>query len=204
MCGPRQLFFFHCGPETPKGWIPRLKPFESPPHRPSVKVHAGIPRFIVLYRCCVLYKLKAGPFKQTDYNSLNCHPRFIAIVWNRTRSISKVGLYSIEHRLFTLLVSLPTRDWWSAKQHLANIIVVLGTLTTWSLKMSRGVNQMGPGVGNKKKILGWLTQPERGRTCGGGPGVASYNKSGLLKKPVPVFEVVHKHCEKWKKSSSWF
>ena len=22
MCGPRQLFFFQCGPETPKGWTP--------------------------------------------------------------------------------------------------------------------------------------------------------------------------------------
>ena len=22
MCGPRQLFFFQCGPETPKGWAP--------------------------------------------------------------------------------------------------------------------------------------------------------------------------------------
>ena len=22
MCGPRQLFFFHCSPETPKGWTP--------------------------------------------------------------------------------------------------------------------------------------------------------------------------------------
>ena len=31
-CGPRQLFFFQCGPETPKGWAPLLqtcgKPFK--------------------------------------------------------------------------------------------------------------------------------------------------------------------------------
>ena len=24
MCGPRQLFFFQCGPEMPKGWTPLL------------------------------------------------------------------------------------------------------------------------------------------------------------------------------------
>ena len=24
MCGPRQLFFFQCGPETPKGWTPLM------------------------------------------------------------------------------------------------------------------------------------------------------------------------------------
>ena len=27
MCGPRQFFFFQCGPETPKGWTP-LEGFE--------------------------------------------------------------------------------------------------------------------------------------------------------------------------------
>ena len=26
MCGPRQLFFFQCGPEKPKGWAPLLVP----------------------------------------------------------------------------------------------------------------------------------------------------------------------------------
>ena len=25
MCGPRQLFFFQCGPEMPKGWTPKGK-----------------------------------------------------------------------------------------------------------------------------------------------------------------------------------
>ena len=24
MCGPRQLFFFQCGPEMPNGWTPLL------------------------------------------------------------------------------------------------------------------------------------------------------------------------------------
>ena len=25
MCGPRQLLFFQCGPEMPKGWTPLLE-----------------------------------------------------------------------------------------------------------------------------------------------------------------------------------
>ena len=29
MCGPRQLFFFQCGADTPKGWTPLLDPVKG-------------------------------------------------------------------------------------------------------------------------------------------------------------------------------
>ena len=48
MCGPRQLFFFQCGPETPKGWTPLLRLSVSMPPEfgcqnlfPSVIVFGG-------------------------------------------------------------------------------------------------------------------------------------------------------------------
>ena len=31
MCSPKQHFFFQCGPETPKGWTPRLEKCPHPP-----------------------------------------------------------------------------------------------------------------------------------------------------------------------------
>ena len=43
MCGPKQPFFFQCGPETPKVWTP-LK--ESPNWFPCLKVYFK-PTFLI-------------------------------------------------------------------------------------------------------------------------------------------------------------
>lgn len=75
-------------------------------HSPCPSKSICRPRFIAFYRCCVLYKSKARPFKQKDYNSLYFDTCFIAVIWNWTCSIFKVRLYSIENELFILILSV--------------------------------------------------------------------------------------------------
>lgn len=57
----------------------------------------GMPRYIALHRC-VFYKLKARASTSRDCRSLYCSAPFIAVVWNRTPSISEVCLCSAENR----------------------------------------------------------------------------------------------------------
>ena len=49
MCGPRQLFFFQCGPETPKGWTPLL--------------HSALP----MRPHCILKAARAAPGRMAGY-----------------------------------------------------------------------------------------------------------------------------------------
>lgn len=67
----------------------------------QVTLHTDTLRFIAL--CCTSQILRILGFflqievktlyQQIDYDSLDCDTSFIAVIWNRTHSISKVYLY---------------------------------------------------------------------------------------------------------------
>lgn len=55
----------------------------------------GIPSFIVLHGCCIIYKLKTppSPDQQKDHDLLYCDTLFIVVGWSQIRNNSDVCLY---------------------------------------------------------------------------------------------------------------
>lgn len=60
--------------------------------------------FIALHRYGFFDKLKGKNFhQQKDYDLLYCDTQFIAMIWNRTRNISEVCLYSSSQNKYIAL-----------------------------------------------------------------------------------------------------
>ena len=92
MCGPRQLFFFQCGPEMPKGWRPLILV-------PSLRL------FSVLVTTNILTKCNCDALTTTIIGAM-CPLPLNKSTWNLTWSLTSVlcgALKSWRSWLFTLL-----------------------------------------------------------------------------------------------------
>ena len=98
MCGPRQLFFFQCGPETPKGWT-RLKPllFVFSVSLPDVKLQTHTQQNVLF-----LFPLRHKLYRTSFFFLIHLRDPFT--------SITRCGFSSSNNIVFYLseLILVPT------------------------------------------------------------------------------------------------